>query len=354
MIDIMFKKNKQGRWREIFTVITIAALFVMIYALRHQILGTIKQLPHVNIAAILLIIPLEIINYHAQTKVYQGLFKVLDEKIRYRFMYRVSLEMNFVNNLFPSGGVTGFSYFSVRMKAKDIPAAKSSLVQLMKLVIVFLSFQILLVVGLFLLAVGGKVNELILLITGSIVTLLLVSTFMIAFIVGSKQRIDNFLSYITRIINNIVHIFRPKHPETINLQRARLMFADLHTNYQQIRNNLKDLKRPLVFGIVANITEISAIYVVYVAFGHWVNPGAVIIAYAIANFAGLVSVLPGGVGIYEALMTGVLATAGVPAALSLPVTVMYRVVNMVVQMPPGYILYQKALHAGPVKDARPI
>ena len=69
-----------------------------------------------------------------------------------------------------------------------------------------------------------------------------------------------------------------------------------------------------------------------------------IIAYAIANFAGMVSVLPGGIGIYEALMTGVLAAGGVPPAISLPVTVMYRVVNMSVQLPPGYFLYHRALH----------
>ena len=85
-------------------------------------------------------------------------------------------------------------------------------------------------------------------------------------------------------------------------------------------------------------------YVVYIAFGHWVNPGAVILAYAIANFAGFISVLPGGVGVYEALMTGVMAIAGVPAAVSIPVVVMYRVLNTAIQLPPGYYFYQKALH----------
>jgi uncharacterized protein (TIRG00374 family) len=81
-----------------------------------------------------------------------------------------------------------------------------------------------------------------------------------------------------------------------------------------------------------------------VAFGEWVNFGAVILAYAVANFAGLVSVLPGGVGIYEGLMTLVLVASGVPSRLSLPVTVMYRVVNTLVQLPPGYYFYHKTLH----------
>jgi len=346
----MTEKLKQGRWKLIITIVTIAALMIMVYLLRVPIKQTLNQLPQVHFWFVLLIIPLEVLNYHAQTKLYQGLFAVLHERIPYKFMYKTSLELNFVNNLFPSGGVTGFSYFGLRMKAQDMPAAKSSIVQIMKLVIVFISFQLLLVIGLLFLAIGGDVNELILLISGSIVTLLLVSSLMIAYIIGSKERINSFLSYITRLVNKVVHVFRRKNPETINLKRARELFTDLHNNYMQIRYNLDQLKTPLLYGLLANITEVMAIYVVYVAFGHWVNPGAVIIAYAIANFAGIVSVLPGGVGIYEALMTAVLATAGIPAALSIPVTVMYRVISMLVQMPPGYYFYQKALHSNRVLD----
>jgi uncharacterized protein (TIRG00374 family) len=94
---------------------------------------------------------------------------------------------------------------------------------------------------------------------------------------------------------------------------------------------------------MANLTEILAVYVVYVAFGHWINPGAIILAYALANFAGLISVLPGGIGIYEAIMTAVLAVAGVPASVSIPVTVMYRVINITIQVIPGYYFYHKAL-----------
>lgn len=82
---------------------------------------------------------------------------------------------------------------------------------------------------------------------------------------------------------------------------------------------------------------------VYVAFGEWINPGAIIIALAVANFAGFISVLPGGVGIFEALMTTVLIAAGVPAALSLSVTVTYRILNMLIQLPAGYYFYHKML-----------
>jgi uncharacterized protein (TIRG00374 family) len=111
-----------------------------------------------------------------------------------------------------------------------------------------------------------------------------------------------------------------------------------------IRSDKRRLRAPYVWALLANFWEVIAVYVVYVAFGHLVNFGAVIIAYAVANFAGVVSVLPGGVGIYEGLMTLVLTATGVPSRLSLPVTVMYRVVNTLVQLPPGYYFYHRTLN----------
>jgi uncharacterized protein (TIRG00374 family) len=81
-----------------------------------------------------------------------------------------------------------------------------------------------------------------------------------------------------------------------------------------------------------------------VAFGEPVNPGAIIIAYSVANFAGLISVLPGGIGVYEALTAAVLAAAGVPASIGIPATVMYRILSSMIQLPPGYFLYHRAVN----------
>lgn len=340
----MGEKRKARRLKMALTVITLFALGFLAYAVRGPLIDTVENLGKVNAWALLLIIPFEILNYHAQAKIYQGFFGILGNKLSYKFMYRVALEMNFVNNIFPSGGVSGFSYLSVRMRSQNIPAARSTIVQMMKFVIVFVAFQIFLFLGLLILAFDGKASNLLILVAGSLATLLGIATLGIVFVIGSKTRINSFFTFVTVILNRIIHLVRPKHPETINITRARETFTDLHENYMHIRHNLKDLRRPFLYAMLANVTEVGAIYSVYIAFGHWVNPGAVIIAYAVANFAGLVSVLPGGVGIYEGLMTGVMAAGGVSAAISIPATLMYRVVSMLVQLPSGYYFYQKALH----------
>jgi uncharacterized protein (TIRG00374 family) len=186
-------------------------------------------------------------------------------------------------------------------------------------------------------------NSLILLVAGMITTILVVGTGGFAFIIGSRRRIAGFFTWVTRQLNKLIKLVRPNNHETINVERARLLFEDLHENYMLLSKDWRALRRPFFWALMANFWEIMAVYVVYIAFGHLVNFGAVIIAYAVANFAGLVSVLPGGVGIYEGLMTLVLTATGVPSRLSLPVTVMYRVLNTIVQLPPGYYYYHRTL-----------
>jgi uncharacterized protein (TIRG00374 family) len=330
-------------WKLILNIFTAVALIGLAIALRHQVGEVIKNLGKVHVWALLLLIPLEFINYDAQARMYRKLFGILGNKLSYKDMFKLSLELNFVNSVFPSGGVSGISYFGVRMRSHDVTAARATLVQLMKLVLLFLSFEVLVLFGVLAMAIGGKATGLVVLLAGSLTTVMVLGTLAFVYIIGSKRRINAFFTFATQVINKMIHFIRPNHPETINIARARQAFDDMHANYELFREHYKDLRSPFVYALIANMAEVLAVYAIYIAFGQWVNLGAIILAYAIANFAGFISVLPGGLGVYEALMTGVLVIAGVPAAVSIPVVVMYRVLNTAIQLPPGYYFYHKAL-----------
>lgn len=345
----MTEQQKKHHWKMIFTWVTIFAMVGLAYVLREQIYETIKNLGRVNLYILLLLIPLHIASYYSQGKLYQGLFRAVGERFRMRSMYRLTLELNFINNVFPSGGVSSFSYMSLRLRNENVKAGKATLVQLMRFFLIFISFQVLLFLGVFMLALHGRVSNMTILAASSITTLVIVGTALMAYVIGNKSRIKAFFTFVTQILNNVIRVVRPKHKETINISRAQGAFVELHENYMQIRRDIVKLRRPFWFALCFSLFEILSIYTVYLAFGELVNPGAIIVAYAIANFAGVISVLPGGIGIYEALMTGVLVAAGVPASLSLPVTIMYRVLNMSIALPQGGWLYYRALHGKPAR-----
>ena len=341
-------------WKVILNIVTVLALIVLAYAIRKQFKQTFSNLFQVNAWALLLMIPAQLLNYDAQARLYKGLFEVVGNKLSYKRLFKSSLELNFVNHVFPSGGVTGISYWGIRMKDENITSAKATAVHLQKLVMLFLSFEVLIVFAMFMLALEGHMSSIILLLAGSITTVLVILTAGFGFIIGSKKRISGFFTYVSRMLNRVIHIVRPNYPETINIARVRALFEDLHDNYALMSKDWRMLRRPFLWALMANFWEVMTIYVVYAAFGQLVNIGAVILGYAVANFAGLVSVLPGGVGIYEGLMTLTLSATGVPSRLSLPVTIMYRVLNTILQVPPGYYLYHKNLSRKHATELPPV
>jgi uncharacterized membrane protein YbhN (UPF0104 family) len=258
-------------WKVLLNVATLIALVVLIVLIHKELIDTFKNLHKVDFWALLLLIPIEVWNYHAQAKLYQGLFKIVGNDLSYRFLYETSLELNFINSVFPSGGVSGISYFGARMRSDKISGGRATLVQIMKLLLVFMSFEILLVFGLFFMAIKGHVDGLTLLLGGSLSTLMIIGTLLLVFIVGDHHRINSAFEFVTRVINRVIHLVRPQHPNTISIERFRPTINELHDNYKLIETHRRELKWPLIHALEANFSEILAVYVVYIAFGHWVN-----------------------------------------------------------------------------------
>jgi uncharacterized membrane protein YbhN (UPF0104 family) len=114
----MAEKFKKYNWRYLITVLTLIAMVILIVALHKEILTTLKNLKKVNILVLSLLIPIEFFNYHAQAKLYERTFATLKQKFKYWFLFRFSLELNFISTIFPSGGISGFSYINLRLKSK--------------------------------------------------------------------------------------------------------------------------------------------------------------------------------------------------------------------------------------------
>jgi uncharacterized protein (TIRG00374 family) len=336
--------------RLIINIVTIVALIVLLVVSWPQIQEGIKQMRGAKYSIIALMIPLQVLNFFAIGKLYQSYFKNQGYLLSTKLMLKVALELNFVNNIFPSGGVAGFSYIGVRMRKQGIPVATTTLAQGMRFILTFISFLILLFLGMFLLSFGSGTSGggLALFIGLSIAFLTLFMTLFVFFIVSSDKRIKTFTAFLPKVLNSLFNKFNHK-TNTINVSKIERLFGELHKDYVVISKDWGRLKKPFAWALVINLSEVATVYLAYIAIGQLVNPGAVILAYAVASFAGLIAIFPGGIGVYEALMTAVLASAGVPKALALSATLIYRIFTMMIFIPIGFVLYQLALRRGDVE-----
>lgn len=339
------------RVRAIINVVTIVALAVLLYFSWDQIQEGLREIGGAKWSIIFLMIPMQLLNYYAVARLYHDYLKNMGESVKMSEMYKIALELNFVNHVFPSGGVAGFSYLGLRLRRYGVPVSRTTLAQTMRFAATFVSFLLVLFLGMFLLSFSNQVGGVTLFIGISITVTTILGSLAGVFIISSEQRIKAFTAFLPKLVNKISKPLTKKR-NFIDIDRIERLFGDLHKDYVIALKDKSSLKRVFFWALLINVTEISTAYLAYVALGDLVNPGAVILAYAVASFAGLVAVLPGGIGVYEALMTAVLAGAGVPKALALSATLVYRIFTIIVFLPVGFVLYQLALRRGQAESPK--
>lgn len=323
-------------------VITFAALAFLVVISWEQIKEAFGRLANLNTWALLLLIPVQMLSYYGVARLYKDFFDAQGDRSGIGEMYKVALELNFVNHVFPSGGVSGFSYLSVRMKQLGVGTAKSTLAQILRFALTFISFIIILMFGLVLLSFGKNTSPLIILISSTIIFATIAGSAIGIFIISKVSRIKAFVSWLPKALNYVFKYFK-KGKDLISMQKVEATLEELHDDYMTLSRDMRLIKWLMVWALLINLAELLTIYLVYVAFGSLINPGALIIAYAVANFAGLIAVLPGGVGVYEGLMTATLASAGVNKGLALSATVVYRIISMALFLPIGFLYYNRAI-----------
>jgi uncharacterized protein (TIRG00374 family) len=99
------------------------------------------------------------------------------------------------------------------------------------------------------------------------------------------------------------------------------------TSYTDSFTNGRNLFIVLFLAIISWLLECIRLYVVFYAFNVEINFTSVIIIFLLANFIGVVSILPGGIGAIELTLTGLFLLFGVPEALAGSIALADRLVS---------------------------
>jgi Mg2+-importing ATPase len=81
------------------------------------------------------------------------------------------------------------------------------------------------------------------------------------------------------------------------------------------------------------------------ALGLGVNPAPVFASFMLSTLARTLGVVPGGLGVFEAVSVGTLKLIGVPVAAGLSATLLFRFFTFWLPMVPGLIFAQREAKA---------
>lgn len=325
------------------TIITLALLALVIVAARDELVEAWGLLGSVNLWILALLIPVQFFSYYATGGM---IFSYLRSKgdlkgVSHWRMTRIALELNFVNHILPSGGAAGFSYLGWLLSRYKVSVGRSTMAQIIRFALTFVSFLVLMVVAVIMLTVDHRLDRFVILLCIALVVLCVGATFGAIAVVGSKRRLEKFSGWLTRVVNKIVRFFtRGRKPEAVKLTVISSFFGELHDDYLAIRKDRRILIKPFIWALLANMADVALLWVAFWALGVMVNPALLFVAFGISSLASAISVTPGGAGVYEAVMIAFLASSNVPAELAIAGTLLARVTLVLGTILFGYFFYQ--------------
>lgn len=326
-----------------FTLVVIA---IIIFFSRHELYHAWTLLAQVNLWILLLLIPIQLFAYYAGAEMifsYLRSKKAIDH-ISGMGLARMALEMNFVNHVLPSGGVSGISYMSWRLGKYGVSPGRATMAQVVRFAAGFIAFIILLVISVFVVTLDGSVNRWIILVSSVLVTGMVLVIVAGIYLMSSSRRIERFGGWVTRLVNGFVgRVTFGRAPRVLERVTVTTFFEDMHHDYLALRHDKQLLVRPVLWGLAFTLADVALFWTTFWALGQPVNPAPILIAYGVATIAGFFVVTPGGAGAYEAIMVAFLAVAGLDQGTAIAGIVLTRVILLLGTIGLGYLFYQHAL-----------
>jgi len=325
------------------TIITLVLLAVVVIFAWPEIVKAYRLLDDVNLLILALLIPVQLLSYYATGGMIFSYLRSkgdLKEVSRWRIA-RIALELNFVNHILPSGGAAGFSYLGWVLGKFGVKPSRSTMSQIVRFMLTFVSFVILLVIAVVFLAIDGRIDRVIILLSSLIIVICVGVMFGTIFVIGNSRRMKKVSNGLTKFANKVVKKFtRGKRPEILKADVLLNFFDDLHDDFLSIRRDARILIKPFVWAVIANLLDVALIWIAFWSLGYEVSPAILFVAFGVSSLASAISVTPGGAGVYEAIMIAFLASSSVPPDVAIAGTLLARVTLVLGTILFGYMFYQ--------------
>jgi uncharacterized protein (TIRG00374 family) len=117
------------------------------------------------------------------------------------------------------------------------------------------------------------------------------------------------------------------------------LFARLAARVKDLSADRRQLGESVLFASSNWLLDMGSLFLFVGAFGRWVNPVALVIAYGVANIAAALPITPGGLGVVEATVSSILVGFGTPRTIAIWGVIGWRLVNFWLPIPVGGAAY---------------
>lgn len=322
-------------WKRIVIIFVIG---IGILLLIPKIIGlreTLELLKQVKYWAFGLALFSESFFYIGSTLLTRAALRMTGNKLKFSDVLKISLLDSFSLQFLPLGsfGQTAVDYYFYR--GKNVRTSHIVLMFVARTIIVWLIFTAIFLVGIAFSPTNSNLGPNVLAIVFLIFFVAFILFFYLIYLYFHRELLLQRSLKITKFVNKIIKIFHRQIP----IERVPEMVERLYSAIQILARNRKLQVSALLGALVFWLGDIFCLYFSLIGFGYTPHLPTVIFAYTIARILGLLSFIPGGLGVVEGALVLILIGFGVPSSVAIAGVLIFRLVSFWLPIPVGLISF---------------
>ncbi|HEY1645462.1 MAG TPA: lysylphosphatidylglycerol synthase transmembrane domain-containing protein, partial [Candidatus Saccharimonadales bacterium] len=282
--------------KNILVFVGLAGLILVIVLNLHDLNTFFHLLTTLKWYILVLIIAIQLSSYYLNALYYQSILRVFDHhEVGLSRLFQGAMAANFVNYIIPSAGIVGAGFFS-QVLSPEVPRGKGVLIQFMRYALSGLAVLVMLPVGIVLIVLTRPESRSVDRFGISASLAILAVVLAIVALVHREALTRRIVKWATTRFKRAFSRFKG---DTIDK-----FVDDFYVGYRSIVKNKKGMSIPFGWSVIYITVEMLTIYLAFLAFGVWVNPGVVIMGYLLANISSAIGGAIFSLGVFELGMIG--------------------------------------------------
>jgi len=316
-------------------LVLILLVLVALYILLPKLAGIPQVLQlalKVNKFYLLLAILSEFISYVGAATLLGIILNRLRKKVLFWDRFRISSIAAFAIHFFPLGsfGEAAVDYYF--LNKRNVPTGSILITFVLRIILTYTSFLILFLLGLILVPTAPHLPFSPKIVSAVLFLLIIWGVIYMFYLYKNKTKFKKVWDRQLIRINKILHLLRKK---PIGSERSEEIFDDIYSGIGLFGGKKRISVLAILAGLVYWLGDVLCFFFVFLSFGYFIHSGVLIFSYGVATLAGLVSFIPGGLGVVEGVFGIVLTGLGVPVSVALTSILVFRFFSFWVWIPVG-------------------
>jgi len=321
------------------TIVIVLFFLIGIYLLFPKLIGAeqaVKLLSKVNKFYLILAVTAEFISYCGAAWLLGIILSRLGYKITFLDRFRLSSIAAFAIHFLPIGsfGQGAIDYYF--LNKRKVATGSVLIMFILRMIFTYGAFLFLFFIGLLMVPIYPHLNFSPKIISFFLAALIIWGIWYMVYLYRHKEKFKTRWDRYLILINRIVRRFGKK---PIASQGADEAFEDIYQGMGLFAQRKRTSFWAIIAGLVYWLGDMLCLFFVFLSFGYTIGWGLLIFGYGVATLAGLISFIPGGLGVTEGSLALIYSGLAIPSSIALMTILVFRFFSFWIWIPVGLVSY---------------